>query len=214
MSIDEKWTKVSVVPKNYLKEIAFGALKGKSDISPQWRIKAMTEVYGMCGEGWYFEPKNRWKESGPNGETMVFYEVAVYTKLDDDTWSAPIYGVGGNTIVDLSKGNLKQNDEGYKMALTDALGTALKCLGVASEIYEGNFDGSKYRAPVDATMPTQKTLLEKNPQMHSAFIKLNSANVALCLSEVGLKSLDDLMNVDKSVAMSIYEKAKAMEAKA
>jgi hypothetical protein len=37
------------------------------------------------------------------------------------------------------------------MAYTDALGTALKYVGVASEIYEGNFDGSKYADPKDAT---------------------------------------------------------------
>ena len=37
------------------------------------------------------------------------------------------------------------------MAYTDALGTAMKCLGVASEIYEGNFDGSKYKEYHSAT---------------------------------------------------------------
>lgn len=210
--INENWTKVSIVPPKYLKEIGFGALKGKSDISPQWRIKAMTEVYGMCGTGWYHEKVDRWAHTGPKGEVMVFYEVAVYTRLKDGTWSAPVFGVGGNTIVDESKGSLRSNDEGYKMAYTDALGTALKSLGVASEIYEGNFDGSKYKTPVDATVKLPTTLKEKDAKMHAAFVALNAEKLNEALKEAGYNKLDDLMNVSRDEAMAIYNKVKALEA--
>ena len=48
----ENWNALSRVPPQHLKPISFGALKGKSDINPQWRYKAMTEIYGQCGEGW------------------------------------------------------------------------------------------------------------------------------------------------------------------
>jgi hypothetical protein len=148
--IDSKWTAVSVVPTNRLKRIEFGALKGKSDINPQWRIKAMTEVYGLCGIGWYHELKDKWESTAPNGTVMAFCLVNVYVNINGE-WSKPVCGMGGNEIVSIAKGELKQSDEGWKMAYTDALGTALKSLGVASEIYEGNFDGSKYNKPMDAT---------------------------------------------------------------
>ena len=144
------WNKVSKVPTNRLKPIAFGSLKGKSDINPQWRIKAMTEVYGMCGTGWYHELKNKWESKCENGELLCFCEVNVYVK-DGENWSMPIVGVGGNKIEVKNKNGLVPNDEGWKMAYTDALGTALKSIGVASEIYEGNFDGSKYLLQSDAT---------------------------------------------------------------
>lgn len=142
--IDERWVNVSKVPLDKLKTIGFGALKGKSDINPQWRIKAMTETYGLCGIGWYHELAKNWTETAPNGAVMAFCLVNVYIK-DNGEWSKPICGMGGNEIVSIAKGELKQSDEGWKMAYTDALGTALKSIGVASEIYEGNFDGSKYQ---------------------------------------------------------------------
>jgi hypothetical protein len=156
-SISSNWTRVCRVPNNFLKKIGFGALKGKSDISPQWRIKAMTEVYGMCGEGWYHECKSRWTERCDNGEMLVFCEVNVFTRDDGGEWSKPVVGFGGNKIIELAKGSPKPSDEGWKMAYTDALGTALKSIGVASEIYEGNFDGSKYASAVNATpqLPTE-----------------------------------------------------------
>ena len=155
----EKWEKVSRVPVNRLKTIQFGALKGKSDINPQWRIKAMTEVYGLCGIGWYHECKDRWSEKCDNGEVLAFCEVSVYVK-DGESWSRPITGIGGNKTVSKNKNGLVPNDEGWKMAYTDALGTALKSIGVASEIYEGNYDGSKYQQATPATpqLPTVETV--------------------------------------------------------
>ncbi|MFH4181117.1 hypothetical protein WDA55_23970, partial [Acinetobacter baumannii] len=42
------------------------------------------------------------------------------------------------------KGKLVAIDEGYKKAVTDALGVAFKAIGVAADVYLGNFDGSKY----------------------------------------------------------------------
>ncbi len=138
------WERLSVVPPKFLKAIGFGNLKGKSDISPQWRIKAMSEVYGECGVGWYHECTEEKFHDCSNGEVLVFSTVSVYTKTDSG-WSMPVVGKGGNKIITKNKNGLIPNDEGSKMAYTDALGTALKCPGVESEIYEGNFDGSKYQ---------------------------------------------------------------------
>jgi len=153
----EKWKRLCRVPTQNLKTIGFGNLKGKSDINPQWRIKAFTEVYGECGRGWYVETVEEKFQECSNGEILVFTTVKLYTATDDNEWSAPVEGKGGNKIVTKNKNGLVPNDEGCKMAFTDALGTAMKCLGVASEIYEGNFDGSKYREYHDAT-PRQPKL--------------------------------------------------------
>ena len=51
------------VPENALKPIQAGRLKGMSNISPVWRIKAMTEEFGPCGIGWKYEIVNRWTET-------------------------------------------------------------------------------------------------------------------------------------------------------
>lgn len=153
MSNLQHWQKLAQVPTNRLKPIAFGYLKGKSDINPQWRIMAMTEVFGVVGHGWNWRIVRTWSETGADGQVMCFAEVAVKVKLDG-AWGEEFSGIGGSLLCELSKGALKSNDEGYKMATTDALGVAFKCLGVAADVYLGNFDGSKYLATGDSALVT------------------------------------------------------------
>lgn len=137
------WNDIKRPPSSVLKKIDFGYLKGKSDINPQWRLMAMTQAFGMVGHGWTYRIVRTWSETGGDGQVMAFSEVAVKTKLNGE-WGEEFFGTGGSTIVELSKGNLKSNDEGYKMATTDALSVAFKAVGVAADIYLGNYDGSKY----------------------------------------------------------------------
>lgn len=137
------WNKVSQAPSHFLKEIKFGYLKGKSDISPQWRLMAMTQAYGQVGHGWTYRIVRLWSEAAADGNVMAFAEVAVKTKVDGE-WGEEFWGIGGSTIVDKNKNGIQANDEGYKKATTDALGVAFKAVGVAADVYLGNFDGSKY----------------------------------------------------------------------
>lgn len=46
------YNRVRKVPKEAIKSIAAGRLKGMSDINPMWRIKMLTEEFGVCGFGW------------------------------------------------------------------------------------------------------------------------------------------------------------------
>ena len=146
------WDAVCRPPLSALKTIKGGRLTGKSDINPQWRIRAMTETFGTCGIGWKFTIDRLWTEPGVDGVVFAFAQVSVYVKDGQPgqrggEWSAPIPGVGGHKLIVDEKGGLYSNDEAYKMATTDALGTAMKMLGVAADIYLGNFDGSKYLTP-------------------------------------------------------------------
>lgn len=133
--IDERYAAASHVPKRVLKTIDVGRLKGKSDINPQWKISLMTEIYGMCGIGWKFEVTEKNTVTTNTGEVMLFMTVAVYTRNGDE-WSDPVYGMGGDFIVKKERTGLHCNDEAYKMCLTDALGNALKYIGVAADVYE------------------------------------------------------------------------------
>ena len=139
-------------PKDALKEIGGGKLKGMTDINPQWRYKVMTEKFGLIGVGWKYEVQELWTEQGAGGEVLAFARVAVFVK-DGENWSDPIEGIGGSKLVALEKGAPVSNDEGYKMAVTDAFSTALKMLGVAADIYAGRWDGSKYRDTPDQLPP-------------------------------------------------------------
>ena len=146
-------------PKYALREIQAGKLKGKTDINPQWRYEAMTEKFGLVGIGWKYEVQKLWTEAGAGNEKLAFAQVAVFVK-DGDAWSEPIVGIGGSRLVQLEKGAAVSNDEGYKMAVTDAFSTALKMLGVAADIYAGRWDGTKYNdepaTPPQSPAPTKK----------------------------------------------------------
>lgn len=146
----EVWDKVSRPPVEALKEIKGGRLSGMTDINPQWRLKAMTEVFGQCGIGWYYEIEKFWTEQGGLGEVMAFVHLKLYTCTKGE-WSKPISGIGGSAIVANEKGGLRANDEGFKMATTDALSVAMKQLGVGADIYMGRWDGSKYKDAPPAT---------------------------------------------------------------
>lgn len=140
------YKELSQPPKSALREIKAGDLKGKTDINPQWRYEAMTSKFGLVGIGWKYEIQKLWTEPGAKGETLAFAQVAVFVR-DPDTkeWSDAIVGIGGSKLVNMFSSGPKSNDEGYKMAVTDAFSTSLKMLGVAADIYAGRWDGSKYR---------------------------------------------------------------------
>lgn len=144
--MDERYQKVEYPWRWALDPIQGGKLKNFTAIDPQWRIEAMTEVYGLCGIGWKYEVDPPIIQDTPSGEKLIFMLVRLYIR-DGATneWSAPIFGAGGDKIVAKNKNGLESKDEALKACLTDALGNAMKHIGVAAAIYRGEFDGNKYR---------------------------------------------------------------------
>lgn len=155
------WLNVSKPPPQVLKPITAGRTQGMTDISPQWRYRAMTETYGLCGIGWKFEVVKKWTEEveakDNKKEIFVFVDINLFIKVDGE-WSEAIPGNGGNKLVSQEKKGPYGSDEAFKMATTDALSTAMKMIGVASDIYEGNWDGSKYRVLTEPLMRMDQIL--------------------------------------------------------
>lgn len=120
-------------PKEAIKEIKGGRLKGFSDINPMWRIKALTEQFGPCGFGWYADIVERWQEEYKD-EIAVFVKIHLFVKYGQE-WSKPIVGVGGSKVAAREQSGIYFTDEGWKMAYTDAISVACKALGMAADIY-------------------------------------------------------------------------------
>ena len=131
------YTQGCEVPADALKEIMAGRLRGMSDVNPMWRMKRMTEIFGPCGIGWKYTIDRQWIEAYGE-EVKCFCNVSLYVR-DPETkeWSDAIPGNGGSAIVSKEKGGNYVNDEGYKMALTDALSIAMKPLGIGGNIWYG-----------------------------------------------------------------------------
>lgn len=125
---------VAAVPSNAQKPIEGGRLKGKTDINPMWRIKALTEMFGPCGFGWKYVITKQWLEQGHGGEIAAFCNIDLFVKYEGE-WSEAIPGTGGSALVAQERNGLYTSDECYKMALTDAISVACKALGFGADIY-------------------------------------------------------------------------------
>jgi len=131
-------------PKESQKTIQAGRLKGFTDINPMWRIKRLTEVFGACGIGWWYDITDKRIEEGANGEKRAFVEIDLFYKWNGET-SKAVKGMGGSSFVSQERSGLYTNDECFKMALTDAIGTACKSLGMSADIFFEK-DRTKYTA--------------------------------------------------------------------
>jgi hypothetical protein len=153
--MNEKYLAKATPPATALKEIKGGRLKGMTDINPQWRYLALTEIYGLCGFGWKYEIVRVWIEPGADGVIFAFAEINLYVNIDGQ-WSESIPGSGGSQLVQKERDGLYNNDEAYKMAITDALSVATKMLGIGANIYMG-MPATKY-----ASTAPDSELLFKN----------------------------------------------------
>ena len=145
---------VRAVPKEAQKAIGGGRLKGMTDINPMWRIKVLTENFGVCGIGWKYDIVKMWTEAAENSkEVTANVEINLYVK-DNGEWSAPIPGIGGSMLAVNEKNGLYVDDECYKKALTDAISVACKALGIGADIYWDK-DRTKYdqRPAQEASKP-------------------------------------------------------------
>lgn len=192
MSNMKIWDAVKRPPPEALKTITGGRLSGMTDIKPQWRYQAMTEVFGPCGTGWNFEVEKLWTEVGNDGQVLAFAKVNLIYK-QEDAWSKPIPGIGGSMLITKEKSGLHSSDEGFKMAITDALSTAMKVLGVGADIYSGMWDGDKYRE-------TKSPLVVITNDVKNQ-VREQSIDCLAKADDMGLKQIWDEFDSDEKVVL-------------
>jgi hypothetical protein len=184
----ELWNKVSKPPPEALKTIKGGRLQGMTDIKPQWRTQALTEALGPCGEGWKFAIVRLWTEPGSEGQVMAFAHVNLHVRSAEGAgeWSDAIPGIGGSMLIAKESKGPYSSDEAFKMAVTDALGSAMKMLGVAAEVYLGNWDGSKYKNGTNQTKKPEATGIDQPTA--NAIIQKYSEGIQTCKALPHLKN--------------------------
>ena len=192
---------VRTPPPAALKKIEGGRLKGMTDINPMWRIKALTEQFGPCGQGWKTVPKKYWLEPGANGEISAFCEIELYYRLDSGEWSEPLPGFGGAAYVSKEKSGLYTNDECFKMAYTDAISVACKALGYAADIYWQS-DKDKYSCQTEQADP------KASPEIIKAFYSLGMRK-GYDQQTMSKWAVDNMGNVPEKLLQSQLERLKA-----
>lgn len=184
------YNKLKVVPAEAIKPIQSGRLKGKSDINPMWRIKTMTEHFGVCGIGWKYVITKQWTETYGT-ETKAYCNIDLFVKVDGQ-WSDSIQGTGGSSEVTMERNGSYVSDECYKMALTDALSVAMKALGVGADIYfekgKSMDYSSKYAMQEDLSKTQQQEThtQQQNTQYHTNDVNEGLDYLSRCVNKENL----------------------------
>jgi len=188
-----------------IKKIEGGRLKGKSDINPQWRIYALTKLFGLCGFGWKYSIDTIDFREGGKGEKAVFVTISMHVKMDGE-WSDAIIGCGGSMFVESEKSGPFTSDEAIKMATTDAISVCCKLLGIAGNIYSG----SKYLplvprgdAPKEPVKPiVKKPILMVSPEFEKS--------VEALLAGKTMASIEKYYTMEADVKTAIENRVKEL----
>lgn len=198
---------VKKVPDEAKRAITGGRLKGKTEINPMWRIKALTEQFGPCGIGWYYEVTKQWLE--PSGtEVAAFVNILLYIKVGDE-WSKPIPGVGGSMFVKQQKdGTAYVEDECYKMATTDAISVACKQLGIGADVY-WDADKTKYTDPAQQSGDKTEADKKRLAPVEAELKRIGYSAVAICKTY----KVDNVYELSDLQIKDFLQKAKNMPTK-
>lgn len=170
------YERVRQVPESAKRSIQAGRLKGKTDINPMWRLKALTEQFGPCGIGWKYVITDKRLEQGANNEVAAFLDIDLYIKVDG-AWSEAIPGTGGSAFVASERNGLYTSDECFKMALTDAISVACKALGFGADVYWDK-DTTKYGGTQQAAIPAEPIMCQRCGRTVQAAIKRDGSTWA------------------------------------
>lgn len=216
------YNKYREVPKEALKDFDNGSFKG-TDINSMWRIKCLTEQFGVVGHGWTTKVLRTWTEKDENtNEVLAFAEIEMKVKIDGE-WGEPFTATGGNKLSSYikSKDYYKTSDEAFKMAITDAFGVACKYLGIGADVYWDN-DKSKYTE----NQEVKKDIIQDKPfevKEHKP-LTLEEAKEMIYTSKSGekfkvceldnehllvLKNYTKMPRLAEACAMELEERAKA-----
>lgn len=179
------YNKAKDVPDNAKRQIGGGRLKGKTDISPMWRIKKLTELFGACGIGWYYHVTDKWMENYEE-EVACFVNIELFIKVDGE-WSKPIFGTGGNMFAEREKSGVHISDECYKMATTDAISVACKQLGIGADVYWKE-DKTKY------TDPEQREITERLKPVIDELIRIGYSEKSV-LKTYKINNISDMSDL-------------------
>ncbi len=142
------WDRLSKTDPAQTKSFKRGGGFTGTAVKPIYTVQRMTEEFGPCGTGWGINEPQFQVVPGDNKEVLVFCTVSIWAGSAENV----IYGVGGDKIVTHIKANeqykrperWENDDEAFKKAFTDAVGNAMKYLGMSADVHMGLFDDSKY----------------------------------------------------------------------
>lgn len=183
------------VPSEAKKSIGAGRLKGMTDINPMWRIKRLTEMFGPCGIGWWYEITDKQILCDEiTKQKAAFVDILLFFKdPESGKDSHGIPGTGGSSFVAQESKGAYLSDECYKMALTDAISVAAKALGIGADVYFEK-DRTKYSG-------------QDEQQIKMETVE-DAAGFVLTFGKNNGKTLGELFKTDRKYVEWLYDNEK------
>jgi hypothetical protein len=179
------------VPDNAKKPINAGRLKGMTDVNPMWRIKRLTEMFGPCGIGWWYEITDKHIIADDvTNQKAAFVDILLYF-VDPETGHAShgIPGTGGSSFVAQESKGAYLSDECFKMALTDAISVAAKAIGIGADVY---FDKDRTKYTDEPEAPRMETVED-------------AAGYKLTFGKYSGKTLAEVFKTDRGYTEWLYD---------
>lgn len=183
------------VPDEAKKPISAGRLKGMTDINPMFRLKRLTEMFGACGIGWWYEiTDKRIIEDEITKQKAAFVDILLfYTDPDSGKDSHGIPGTGGSSFVAQERNGAYLSDECFKMALTDAISVAAKAIGICADVYYDK-DRTKYTGQEE----------EQKPKVIMKTVE-DAANYVIDFGKYSGTTLGELFKKDRKYIEWLYD---------
>lgn len=143
------WDSLTMTDPKHVKPITGKQYKGDSP-KPHYVIKRLTEAFGPIGIGWGYNVVDEHISSFAPDEHLHICRIAFWYILDGKK-SEPFEQFGQTKIFySSSKADQKPNfdEDAPKKSLTDALVKCASYIGVAADIFMGQWNDSKYQEEV------------------------------------------------------------------
>jgi len=180
MSNLDLWNKLGRTDPAHTKGFKRAGGFGGTAIKPIYTEQKMTEEFGPCGTGWGFSEPVFQTVPASEGQIAVYCWLSLWYVLDGKK-SEPVFGVGGDMVVVKQSAGLRTDDEAFKKAFTDAIGNAMKHIGMSADVHMGLFDDSKYVQEVreEVRKAAKPTPSERQPETDDGlalYTRLSQAN--------------------------------------
>lgn len=198
------WNKLGKTDPAHTKGFKRAGGFGGTAIKPIYTEQKMTEEFGPCGTGWGFTEPTFQTVPASEGQIAVYCWLSLWYVLDGKK-SALVPGVGGDMVVVKQSSGLRTDDEAFKKAFTDAIGNAMKHIGMSADVHMGLFDDSKYVSDRKAEEAEAKLPPPPPSNFDTHLDAINGAGTLALLQEAFLAAKAD-KSLSKDEAMALVKR--------
>lgn len=193
------WDKLGKTDPEHTKKFKRAGGFGGTAIKPIYTTHKMTEQFGPAGKGWGMGEPSFQTIPASDGQIAVYCTASLWWADDQGTVNT-VYGVGGDMVVVKQSSGLRTDDEAFKKAFTDALGNAMKHLGMSADVHMGLFDDSKYVEEVQRELAEGPAFTQPQPKAASRELHQNMLEKVIEAGKKGRKALRDYWTSEEFVS--------------